>query len=210
MNQERVISSIPRAADAEENVENACPYHKTPDTNNKSTTASGNWMYPSPEMFWNAMRRKGSLPQHLQDSSQPQTQAELDWIVTIHNVVNEQCWQEICKWEQFNETGCRKASSESVSDSTKQIALQRFLGRPNDLSPRAWFNYMIRGTKKPFDRHDWYVRLSDNSLRRYVIDFYPAKGDGVAGAFYLDVRPAIDSVDSALLRIRRFFCRNQQ
>ncbi len=204
MNQKRVISSIPRSAEAEENVEhfenveNACPYHKsTTDT----TDSGGNWIYPSPQMFWDAMRRKGSLPEHLKDASQPQTQEELDWIVTIHNIVNEQCWQEISKWERFRIQGCTNQPT-----SPTNVSLQRFLGRPNDLSPRAWFNSMIRGTRKPFDRHDWYVRLQDGSVRRYVIDFYPAKGEGLAGAFHLDIRPAFDTLDSAFLRIRRFFC----
>ncbi len=199
MNRERVHSSIPRASDAQENVESACPYHKSEKDLNLPT-----WVYPSAQMFWDAMRRKGSLPEHLQDSSAPQTQTELDWIVTIHNVVNEQCWQEICRWEKFSAEGCKKVSTEVEQN----ISLQRFLGRPNDLSPRAWFNSTIRGTRKPFDRHDWYVRRPDNSLRRYVIDFYPAKGDGIAGAFHLDVRPAIDSMDAALVRVRRFFCKN--
>lgn len=209
MNKERVVSSIPRAAGAEENVESACPYHKA---DKESSASGGNWVYPSPQMFWDAMRRKGSLPEHLKDSSSPQAQSELDWIVTIHNVVNEQCWQEICKWERFNVEGCRKQSvpNPTVSQLTGKLALQRFLGRPNDLSPRAWFNSVILGTKKPFDRHDWYVRLPDGSLRRYVIDFYSAKEVGSAGAFHLDVRPAVDSVDSALLRIRRFFCKSQK
>ena len=201
MNNERVISSIPRAADAEENIESACPY-------NKSENTGTNWVYPSPQMFWDAMRRKGSLPEHLKDATKPQTQEELDWIVTIHNVVNEQCWQEICKWERFNVEGCKKPSATTAVE--QNIKLQRFLGRPNDLSPRAWFNFNVKGTRRPFDRHDWYVRLPDNSLRRYVIDFYPAKGDGIAGAFHLDVRPAIDSIDAALLRIRKFFCKNQK
>lgn len=204
MNKERVMSSIPRAAD---DTPSSCPYHKPDQTSTSSSNSnSENWVYPSPQMFWDAMRRKGSLPAHLSDASAPQTQAELDWIVTIHNVVNEQCWQEISKWERFDKEGC--SPSGPVKKEAGDIALQRFLGRPNDLSPRAWFKSKLMGAKRPFDRHDWYVRLPDDRIRRYVIDFYTGKADtqSAAGAFYLDVRPAFDDPQSALLRARKFFC----
>jgi hypothetical protein len=84
----------------------------------------------------------------------------------------------------------------------------------------------------PFDRHDWVVD-SGGVETRYVIDFYKgstqkaiqdqasqAKAKAGAGggagqaklplpiiAMHLDVRPAVDSPATALLRLRVFFWR---
>ena len=206
---ERIISSIPRDTETgsdkcpninkDKNKSSSCPLSDNSDVDQP------NWVYPSPKMFWEAMNRKGTLPAHLKDTNSEATKEELDWIVTIHNVVNEQCWQEVCKWEQFRIEGCKEKKTSNVN-----IKLQRFLGRPNDLSPRAWFKSNILGYKRPFDRHDWYVKSSinpDEPPRRYVIDFYSGKGDkNEAASFYLDVRPALDSTDSILMRIRKFIC----
>lgn len=210
MRNERIISSIPR--DTEIQPENKCPHLKetqSPQSTQSSSSSSesssnSNWVYPSPKMFWEAMNRKGTLPSHLKDPEAQGTKEELDWIVTIHNVVNEQCWQEICKWEKFRRDGC---ASKTAMESN-EIKLQRFLGRPDDLSPRAWIKSTILGYKKPFDRHDWYVkRTPDEAPRRYVIDFYAGKDDkNEAASFYLDVRPALDSFDSLSVRIRKFIC----
>jgi cytochrome c heme-lyase len=214
---ERIISSIPR--DLEIGSEKCqCPHilnkRQDQDQNKNSCPLNDNgsnnlnWVYPSPKMFWEAMNKKGTLPPHLKDPSSEATKEEIDWIVTIHNVVNEQCWQEVCKWEKFRLEGCKGAGILRVSD--LDIKLQRFLGRPDDMSPRAWFKSNILGCKKPFDRHDWYVKSSSNSAeppRRYVIDFYSGKGEQKeAASFYLDVRPALDSTESFLMRIRKFIC----
>lgn len=200
---ERVMSSIPREIGSDkcphlsQNDQKTCPI-------NDDTGNIPNWVYPSPKMFWEAMNRKGTLPAHLKDPNSEETKEELDWIVTIHNIVNEQCWQEVCKWEKFRVEGC-KGSAEGPA-----VKLQRFLGRPDDLSPRAWFKSNVLGYRRPFDRHDWYVKSSSNPdepPRRYVIDFYAGKGDkNEAASFYLDVRPALDSIDSILIRIKKFIC----
>lgn len=47
----------------------------------------------------------------------------------------------------------------------------------------------------PFDRHDWVIDRCGTQVR-YVIDFYTGKSnpkDPRNVAFYLDVRPAVDS-----------------
>lgn len=200
---ERIISSIPRD---NEIGSDKCPHLKEESCPaNQKSPNQNNWVYPSPKMFWEAMNRKGTLPSHLKDPESETTSEELDWIVTIHNVVNEQCWQEICKWEKFRREGCNEEKDSKLDD----IKLQRFLGRPDDLSPRAWFKSNILGYRKPFDRHDWYIKTSDDEVpRRYVIDFYAGKGGDKkeAASFYLDVRPAIDSIDSISMRIRKFIC----
>lgn len=75
----RVHSSIPRTTDSEES---QCP-----------ASSSNYWLYPSQEMFYNAMKKKGSHPN-------PQ---DMQLVVNIHNIVNEQCWIEILKWEGLHQ-----------------------------------------------------------------------------------------------------------
>ena len=53
-------------------------------------SASGNWIYPSEKMFFEAMKRKG----HKGDA------ADMKTIVPIHNAVNERAWKEIRDWER--------------------------------------------------------------------------------------------------------------
>jgi len=94
------------------------------------------------------------------------------------------------------------------------------------LSPRARFYSGLWMRNEPFDRHDWYVSREDGSdVRRYVIDFYNGKEqsvdtnvggltEGSGGgeqkknaslpSMYLDVRPALDDVDSAIDRSKMF------
>jgi cytochrome c heme-lyase len=65
---ERVISSIPRAK-SDDNIK---------------------WEYPSPQQFYNALRRKGW--------ETPETAIET--MVDIHNWMNEEAWNEVMKWEK--------------------------------------------------------------------------------------------------------------
>lgn len=48
------------------------------------------WVYPSPQMFWNAMLRKGW--RWKEDDLNPK---DMDHIIKIHNVNNEAAWQEV-------------------------------------------------------------------------------------------------------------------
>lgn len=161
---ERICSSIPKAAD---------------------DGSGSTWLYPSPQMFYNAMARKGHAPR-------PE---DMEIIVTIHNMVNEQTWQHVLRWENYYHPGGNPE-------------LARFLGRPDDLSPRAWFRTLLLGYQRPFDRHDWYVRRKDGTTGRYVIDFYGGKAhiDGYP-AFHIDARPAIDSWQSLYERSHSFLDR---
>jgi cytochrome c heme-lyase len=49
------------------------------------------WVYPSPQQFYNALKRKGW--------ETPEDQVPV--MVDIHNFLNEECWQEILKWEKM-------------------------------------------------------------------------------------------------------------
>ena len=166
------------------------------------------WVYPSPQMFYNgtffnsqifsqiftvnstsknssflftALKRKGK--------GDDVTEDDMDAVVHAHNSMNEITWQEVRTWELLHREQCG------------QPTLLRFLGRPDDLSPlariRSWF-----GGTLPFDRHDWYVDRCGKEVR-YVIDFYfdEAKA-GSPDAFEIVVRPALDSPEAALDRVK--------
>jgi cytochrome c heme-lyase len=81
----REISTIPRT-------DVPTSPHRRPANNEQESGASstGNWIYPSEEMFFNAMRRKNYEPQA----------EDMRTIVPIHNAVNERAWKEIKEWEQ--------------------------------------------------------------------------------------------------------------
>ncbi|CAG8536623.1 10868_t:CDS:2 [Diversispora eburnea] len=56
-------------------------------------------------------------------------------------------------------------------------------------------------TPLPFDRHDWTIDRCGKEIR-YVIDYYSGPDEGDNPVFYMDVRPALDSVESITDRIR--------
>ncbi|KAI9490661.1 cytochrome c/c1 heme-lyase [Zychaea mexicana] len=154
---ERVISTIPKA------------------------DASSKWEYPSPQQFYNALRRKGwETPEE-----------EIETMVDIHNFLNEEAWQEVIKWEEMR----------GACPCDEDPYLVRLQGRPRDLSPKAWW-HSLWGAPRPFDRHDWYVGRCGEQ-RRYVIDYYEGAED-VPGVpvFFLDVRPALDDPTSIFCRMK--------
>ena len=55
------------------------------------------WVYPSEQMFFNAMLKKGW--KYSQEELKPE---DLKHIITIHNRNNEDAWQEILKWEALH------------------------------------------------------------------------------------------------------------
>lgn len=65
----RIVSSIPTA---------------------NSSTDSKFWVYPSEQMFFDAMRRKNWDPKEV----------DMKTVVPIHNAVNERAWSEILEWEK--------------------------------------------------------------------------------------------------------------
>jgi cytochrome c heme-lyase len=159
----------------------------------------GNWLYPSPQMFYNSLVRKKKADNV--DAS------EMNIVVSIHNEMNERTWALLREWEAAH-TRCagragrarrERARVKPFADNTPprappsehtdgQPSLRRFQGNPYKLSPlarvKSWLGYGF-----PFDRHDWFVDRGD-SLVHYVIDYYynpagaanapPARGDAVA------------------------------
>jgi len=49
------------------------------------------WVYPSQQMFWNAMLRKG-----WRWKDEDIEKKDMDDIIKIHNANNEMAWQEVC------------------------------------------------------------------------------------------------------------------
>ncbi|ORY48313.1 cytochrome c and c1 heme-lyase [Rhizoclosmatium globosum] len=141
-----------------------------------------NWVYPSEQMFYNAMKRKNWNPE----------ERDMGVVVPIHNAVNEQCWRKILEWEGMHKTACG------------QPKLLKFIGKPRDYTPKARILNLL-GYKLPFDRHDWYIDRCGKEVR-YVIDFYGGSQSpeekGVS--FFLDVRPAV-SWDGIKDRVRKFW-----
>lgn len=84
---DRVISTIPRSQSPGA-TSSACPVNHETETGADAKT--GNWVYPSEKMFFDAMKRKGH-----------DTRAgDMKTVVPIHNAVNERAWKEIREWER--------------------------------------------------------------------------------------------------------------
>ncbi|GAB7330105.1 hypothetical protein MBLNU13_g01788t1 [Cladosporium sp. NU13] len=182
----REISTIPRSLSTAGKPLNAAERAALPSNAERDTghdEASGNWIYPSQEMFFNAMKRKGHEAQ-AQDMSS---------VVPIHNAVNERAWSEIKKWEEGQ-----------GSEACGGPKLVSFAGDSKALTPKARWNNFI-GYALPFDRHDWVVDRCGKHVD-YVIDFYSGKGEGLMGKglnFYLDVRPKLNSWEGVRMRASR-------
>lgn len=150
----RVTSSIPKFAQK----------------NDKDT----HWQYPSPQMFWNAMLRKGW---RWQDDTPEEH--DMNNIIQIHNVNNERAWREVLLWERAYHSECP----------WQDIKLKKFSGKAKDLSGRAKIRGWL-GHELPFDRHDWIIDRCGEE-RTYVIDYYDG-GDVDEETMQftiLDVRP---------------------
>jgi len=135
------------------------------------------WEYPSQQMFWNAMLRKGwrweesgLAPKDMED------------IINIHNANNDQAWIEVLKWESLR-----------VKSDSSMPKLKSFRGKASEFSPRARFRGWL-GYEMPFDRHDWIIDRDGREVR-YIIDYYDGGSvDPKTHQFtLLDVRPAMDS-----------------
>ncbi|KAM5184613.1 holocytochrome c-type synthase-like [Callospermophilus lateralis] len=143
------------------------------------------WVYPSEQMFWNAMLRKGWKWRDADIS-----QKNMYNIIKIHNQNNEQAWKEILIWEALHAAECPCGSS-----------LNRYGGKAKQHSPRArirsWMGYEL-----PLDRNDWIINRCVTEVR-YVIDYY---NDGKVNKDYqftiLDVHPASDSLSAVWNRMK--------
>ena len=86
----------------------------------------GRWVFPSQQMFYNALQRKGK--------GDDVTEADMPSVIDVHNTMNELTWRQVLIWERLRTPG--RAS---------EPALVRFLGRPDSLSPRARMRTLTGG-----------------------------------------------------------------
>jgi len=162
----REVSTIPKGA-------------ATPSVSAQVVEEKETWVYPSPQMFYNALKRKGKADDVREE--------DMDAVVQVHNNMNERTWGEVLRWEKrFH---CDECASPS---------LLRFQGRPHDLSPIARLRTWM-GQDAPFDRHDWIVDRCGDEVR-YVIDYYYQEQPG--NPIWIDVRPAMDSAGNLWDRIQ--------
>lgn len=144
------------------------------------------WQYPSPRMFYNALKRKGKgVPAE-----------NIDTMLAVHNYLNEAVWKEVAEKEKTLHPQC-------------EPKLKRFMGRPEDWSPTAWWHVKMRGGEPPFDRHDWYIDRCGCEVR-YVIDYYSGHPESGEATFNVDIRPAIDTPQALLDRFRLFWKKNYE
>jgi|SRR6266498_937781 len=81
----RELSSIPRIIPGSTNNNTS---NQIGENNNEKV-----WIYPSEQMFFNAMKRKNWNPR----------EEDMRVIVPMHNAVNEKAWKEILEWEKLHE-----------------------------------------------------------------------------------------------------------
>ncbi|KAI2631800.1 cytochrome c/c1 heme-lyase [Xylaria nigripes] len=182
---DREVSTIPRTSVLPTSARGD---HALPANSEQETGAdlpTGNWIYPSERMFFEAMKRKGHDPQA----------ADMRTVVPIHNAVNERAWAEIKAWE---EPWIRGSSCNGPR-------LHSFSGLSTKMSPKARINTLL-GYQAPFDRHDWVVDRCGQEIE-YVIDFYAGRSNSNVAdgklSFYLDVRPKLNSWEGVKMRAFR-------
>ncbi|KAI1714379.1 cytochrome c/c1 heme lyase domain-containing protein [Ditylenchus destructor] len=158
----------------------------------KATSDKGEtWEYPSPQMFWNAMLKKGW--RWKEDAI---GQKDMENIIEIHNANNEKAWKEVLLWENILHPEC---------DCPK---LKSFKGDAKNISPKARLRHWL-GYELPFDRHDWIVDRCGKREVRYIIDYYDAGPvDSKTKLFtHLDVRPALTDAENAWDRLLVWYWR---
>lgn len=97
------------------------------------------WTYPSPQMFWNALVRKGK--------AEGAKEEDMEVVVAIHNNMNENTWRQVLEWERLHQP-----------DGAPAPRLSRFMGKPDDLSPKALFKSVfgcVRGWHGRASRPLW-------------------------------------------------------
>ena len=173
----------------------------------------GTWLYPSEQMFWNAMIRKGKKSTKIKQNrkithfsgwrwrDEDPDVAQMESIIKIHNRNNEDAWQEVLKWEAFHANECPEGPK-----------LVKFGGKAKEFSLRAKIRSKIYDYPLPYDRHDWivnrcgkhvscvFIQIFFRNLRlkskykyiqvTYVIDYYDGGDVNEDFTFsLLDVRP---------------------
>lgn len=85
---------MPSNPDQERNMEQKFPL---PQKRTLSSIPKGNtdetWLYPSEQMFFNALKRKGK--------GDDVHEGDIPHVVSVHNSMNERTWAELIRYEQL-------------------------------------------------------------------------------------------------------------
>ncbi|ANQ11141.1 Cytochrome c heme lyase [Plasmodium coatneyi] len=176
INERNMMPEIPNYSLREES---ECPLNRKRDVSSIPKNTKENWLYPSPQQFYNSLIRKNK---HIDRNY-------IDAVVTVHNEVNEESWKHILKYEYLHRSKC------------SEVTLQRFLGKFDDLSVKAKFRSIFSKLGRPFDRHDWYVNRCGKEVK-YILDYYNDESMQDDKNIYIDVRPAMNSFSNVWDRIR--------
>jgi len=145
------------------------------------TGSSKTWEYPSPQQFYNSLLRKNKDP----DSQ------TMDAVVYVHNVVNEETWNQILAREAMHQDSCEVPT------------LQRFVGKYDDLTWKGRISELISSKGRPYDRHDWFVDRCGQRTVRYIVDYYDDdNAENRQTTTTVDARPAFDTAEDVWDRIR--------
>jgi cytochrome c heme-lyase len=129
--------------DKAENQAVSLPTERDPSTIPRGS-GDGNWEYPSPQQMYNALLRKGFTDTDV---------TAVESMVSVHNFLNEGAWAEIVEWERRFGQGlrkgwenCKRGEAGSMAsanngldvDHVPQPSLMRFMGRPQEMTPKAF------------------------------------------------------------------------
>ncbi|CAG8577214.1 16873_t:CDS:2 [Funneliformis mosseae] len=133
------------------------------------------WIYPSEQMFYNAMKRKNWDPR----------EEDMRVVVPMHNAVNEKAWKEILDWEKLHENKCGGPK------------LVKFQGKAKSITPKARIFNLLG--------HDWVVDRCGKQVTYVIDFYsgQPDPKLPQTVSFYLDVRPAF-TFGGAIERLRRW------
>merc|ERR1719150_2783126 len=81
--------------------------------------AGESWIYPSQQMFWNAMLKKGWRWKD-EDGINQKTMSH---IIHIHNSNNEAAWEEILKWEALHYSECGEPKLKSFKGKYDMLSI---------------------------------------------------------------------------------------
>jgi cytochrome c heme-lyase len=89
LNELNMMPNLTQDRQADQTIE--LPTERTLSSIPKIAGQSEKWEYPSPQQFYNALRRKGwETPEE-----------HVETMVDIHNFLNEEAWNEVLKWESL-------------------------------------------------------------------------------------------------------------
>ncbi|KAI9248915.1 cytochrome c/c1 heme lyase-domain-containing protein [Sporodiniella umbellata] len=88
LNEKNMMPSLAQTKQEDQSID--LPTERTISSIPKTKGSSDKWEYPSPQQFYNALRRKGwETPEE-----------HIETMVDIHNFLNEEAWNEVIKWEK--------------------------------------------------------------------------------------------------------------